>query len=83
VEEEVAEVEDEYPEYLNLDSAYPIVKDEYADEITLTAVILMQDNAGDWEDLWISKYFKEKYNVNLEVEYISLSNRDEKKNLYF
>ena len=71
----------EYPEYLNLESAYPVVKDEYADEITLTAAILMQDNAGDWEDLWINKYFKEKYNINLEVEYLTMANLEERKSL--
>ena len=56
-------VESQYPEYLNLETAYPVIKDEYADEITLTAAILMQDNAGEWENLWINQYFKEKYNI--------------------
>lgn len=80
---EATEAAAQYPEYLNLDSAYPIVKDEYADEITLTAVINMQDNAGEWEDLWICKYLKEKYNINLEVEYTYSGTRTEQKNLMF
>lgn len=75
------EVASKYPEYLNLESAYPIVKDEYADEITLSVAILMQDNAGEWEDLWVNKYFKEKYNINLEVEYIHFANQAERVNL--
>ena len=33
-EEAVQETESAYPEYLNLDSGYPIVKDEYADDIS-------------------------------------------------
>ena len=79
--QESVEAESQYPEYLNLESAYPVVKDEYADDITLSVVMLMQDNAGDWEDLWISKYFKEKYNVNLEVEYLYAANYEERTNL--
>ena len=63
-----------YPEYLNLDSAYPVVKDEYADKITLSVAILMQDNASEWDDLWISQYLKEKYNINLEVDYLTSAN---------
>lgn len=74
-------VESQYPEYLNLEGPYPIVKDEYADDITLSAVIVMQDNAGDWEDLWINKYFQGKYNVNLDVEYLTYSNMDERTSL--
>ncbi len=70
-----------YPEYLNLDSAYPVVKDEYADKITLSVAILMQDNASEWDDLWISQYLKEKYNINLEVDYLTSANVEERKSL--
>lgn len=76
-----AVVESQYPEYLNLESAYPIVKDEYADEITLRVTMLMQDNASEWEDLWISMYLKEKYNINLEVDYLNSANVEERKSL--
>lgn len=75
--------ESEYPEYLNIDSPYPIIKDEYADDITFTMVIGMQTNSGEWNDLWISKYLSEKYNINLEVEYVTGETRDERKNLMF
>lgn len=77
------EAASQYPDYLNLDSAFPIVKDEYADEITLSVVIRMQSDAGEWEDLWICKYLKEKYNINLEVEYTYSDTNAERKNLMF
>lgn len=76
-------VESEYPEYLNVESAYPIIKDEYADDVTLSMAILMQSDAGEWDDLWISKYLSEKYNLNFEVEYITSDTVDERKSLMF
>lgn len=76
-EEEVSE----WPEYLNLDSAYPIIKDEYKDTIKLSVAIGVPAEAGEWEDLWLSKYLKEKYNIELEVEYIVESALSERKNL--
>lgn len=76
-------VASEYPEYLNLDSAYPIIKDEYADDITLKVLIRMQDGAGEFDELWISKYLSEKYNINLEVECTFGSNHEERKSLMF
>ena len=79
--EEVTAPETEYPEYLNMDSAYPIIKDGYEDEITLTMAINMQADSGKWEDLWISKYLSDKYNINLEVEYVTGSAFEERKSL--
>ena len=75
--------ESKYPEYLNLDSAYPIVKDEYADDITLKVLIRMQDGAGEFDELWISKYLSEKYNINFDVECTFGSNHNERKSLMF
>lgn len=60
----------EYPEYLNLDSAYPIIKDEYAGTIKLKVAVIQDSTGGEWDDLWLSKYLKEKYNVEFEVESI-------------
>lgn len=80
-QEEQGTEESEYPEYLNMDSAYPIVKDEYKDSITLKVAIWQDDNAVDWDETWYSKYFKEKYNLNLEVETISGSAMSERRNL--
>lgn len=74
-------VESEYPEYLNLDSAYPIIKDEYEGTIKLTAIIRKQAATGEWENLWLSKYLKDKYNVELEVEYVDGAALAERKSL--
>ena len=65
--DETQKAESEYPEYLNLDSAYPIIKDEYAGTIKLKVAVVQPANGGEWENLWISKYLKEKYNVEFEV----------------
>jgi putative aldouronate transport system substrate-binding protein len=65
--DETQNTESEYPEYLNLDSAYPIIKDEYAGTIKLKVAVVQPANGGEWENLWISKYLKEKYNVEFEV----------------
>lgn len=81
--EEVTAPETEYPEYLNMDSAYPIIKDEYEDDITLTMVIGMKEDSGAWDDLWISKYLSDKYNVNIDVEYVTDSTLSERKNLMY
>lgn len=78
-----AEVKEEsaYPEYLNLDSAYPVIKDEYADTIKLKVAYVVQPESGKWEDLWNSYYLKEKYNIELEVEMIQTSALAERKSL--
>ncbi|MBQ6876381.1 MAG: extracellular solute-binding protein [Lachnospiraceae bacterium] len=73
--------EPEYPEYLNLDSAYPIIKDEHEGTIKLTAVIGATDYCVDWDDLWISKYFKDKYNVEIEAEIYRTSTLKDKKQI--
>lgn len=78
---ETVEVESEYPEYLNLDSAYPIIKDEYAGTIKLSLMVVKQPATGDWENLWVSKYLKDKYNIELEVEYIDNAAIAERKSL--
>ena len=70
-----------WPEYLNMEAEYPIIKDEYKDTIKLTAAIGVSADAGEWEDLWVSKYLKDKYNIELEVEYILDSALGERKNL--
>ena len=80
---QIVSASEEYPEYLNIESAYPIVKDEFADDITLTMAIVMQADSGNWEDLWMSKYLSEKYNINIEAEYITADTLVERKNLMF
>lgn len=56
-------------DYLNLDSPYPIINED-ADPIELKVVFAVSEESGEWDDLWISKYLKDKYNINLDVELI-------------
>lgn len=78
-----AEEVTEYPEYLNLESAYPVIKDEYAGTIKLKVAVVQGANGGVWEDLWLSQYMKEKYNVELEVETILDTALADRKGLMF
>ena len=80
---EVSDVDSEYPEYLNLDSAFPIIKDEYKGTIKLKVAIVQKEYGGEWDDLWISQYFRDKYNIEFEVESIMESALDDKKSLMF
>lgn len=73
----------EYPEYLNLDSAFPVIKDEYKDEITLSMVIRMDSKAKPWDEIWISKYLSDKYNITLDVEYVDSATWADRKSLMF
>lgn len=67
-EENKVVVESKYPEELNMESAYPIIKDEYADDITLRMVIVQDSTANSWEDTWLSQYFSNKYNNTLGID---------------
>ena len=73
--------ETEYPEYLNLESAYPVIKDEYEGTIKLKVAFVVDPTARDWDELWVSRYLKDKYNIELEVEYITNTTLQEKKSL--
>lgn len=73
--------ESKWPEYLNMDSTYPVIKDEYEGTIKLSMAIVMSSASGEWEDLWVSRYLKDKYNIELEVEYIMDTALSERKNL--
>ena len=72
-----------YPEYLNLDSAWPIIKDEYAGTIKLKVMIGQGANVEAWEDTWICQYLKGKYNVEFEVESVNPEAMAERKSLAF
>ena len=80
-DESEASAESEYPEYLNLDSAYPVIKDEYAGKVKPTLAICVSDSAREWDELWISKYLKQKYNLEFDVEFIRESALSERKSL--
>ena len=72
-----------YPDYLNLESSEPIIKDEYAGTVKIKLMIVQDSTGGDWDDLWISRYLKERYNVEFEIEPVLNTALDEKKSLMF
>ena len=83
IPEAKGESESKWPEYLNMDSVYPIIKDEYADDITLKMIIVQDSTASEWNDLYVAKYLKEKYNLTFEVESIPSTAVDDRKYLLF
>ena len=66
-----------------MDSAYPIIKDEFKDDIELKIAYCQDANAAAWEDLWFSQYLADKYNLNFEGEGIAGSGLGERKNIMF
>lgn len=83
--EQLAQTEEasKYPEYLNLDSAWPIIKDAYAGTIKLKVMIGQGANVEAWKDTWICQYLKGKYNVEFEVESVNPEAMAERKSLAF
>lgn len=77
--EENLEDESRYPDYLNLDSARPIIKD--GEEITLTAIICSDGDISSADDLWWWRFVEEKLNINMEVEVVSVAAQEESKSL--
>ncbi len=73
----------DYPEYLNMESAYPIIKDAYKDDIRLRMAYTMENNADEWDDLWLSQYFEGKYNVVFDTEGIAGNTLSDRKNIMF
>jgi len=74
------EAESIYPDYLNMDSARPIVKE--GEEITLTVALQRSPNAvSSLDDLWFLKFIEEKLNINLEIEVLTSTNVNERKSL--
>ena len=68
------------PEYLNMDSLRPLVKD--GEEVTLKVVVVREASAtSDVNNLWMVKFLEEEMNVNLEIEEVSEENSSERKNL--
>lgn len=73
---ESSEVKEEsiYPDYLNLESARPIVKE--GEEITLKVAVKRRASAETpVEDTWFFKFVEEKLNINLEVEWVTADER--------
>ena len=54
-----------YPEYLNLESARPIVKE--GEEVTISVALARGNQDVPIEDTWIVHFIEEKLNINLEI----------------
>lgn len=68
------EEESPYPDYLNLDGYRPIVKE--GEEITITMAVKRSGVAESMpEDTWLFKFIEEKFNINLEVEWLKDTER--------
>ncbi len=74
------EEESKYPDYLNLESAKPIVKE--GEKVTLKMMV-MRDAAATTpvDEVWLTKYIEEKLNIDLELEMVTSDNVDERKSL--
>ena len=73
-------VDTQYPEYLNLDSFRPIVKD--GEEVTLRVLTMRESIANsDINENWFVKFIEEKLNINLEIEEVNESTYEERRNL--
>lgn len=64
-----------YPEYLNLESAIPIVKEGY-DDVSLDVWCVRDGLASELENSWSYKYLTEVLNVKLNITALTSANRD-------
>ncbi len=72
---------DTCPDYVNLDSALPFVK-EGSEEVTLTMwVAALDDGTKEVEKTWQWAYLQDVGNVKLEITLVPWSTKEEKKNL--
>ena len=79
-ENKVEAEESAYPEYLNLESDRPIVKE--GNDITLKIVTVREGIAtSDINENYIVKFIEDKLNVNLEIEELTAENLEERKSL--
>ena len=77
---ETKQEESKYPDYLNLDSFRPIVKE--GEKITLKVLTRRATGASNnIEETWIVKFIEEKLNIDLEIEELTGENVAERKNL--
>lgn len=82
IESETDNEDSIYPDYLNLESARPMVKD--GEEITLSVLTLRGAGAtSDINDQWFVKFLEEKMNVKLEIEEVTYDTASDKLNLMF
>ena len=79
-ESTVVEEESAYPDYLNLDSYRPIVKE--GEKVTLSVVTIRDgSNPTDISETFFVKFIEEKLNIDLEITAWSSEERDERKNI--
>lgn len=68
------------PEYMNMDSELPIVKD--GETVTIRLVSAQQDAyPSNPEDIWLWEYMRQAMNIDLQVEHVLQSAADERLNL--
>lgn len=69
------------PEWLNVESEKPLVKEGY--EKTLRVWVRREPNCGPWEESWVYKYMSEVMNLNLEVTEVTSSDMATKLSMAF
>ncbi len=80
--EDVDEPESTCPDYVNLDSTLPFVKEDSGEDITLTMwVAAMDDGAKEVEKTWQWVYLQDEGNITLDITLVPWSTKEEKKNL--
>lgn len=69
-----------YPDYLNLDSMRPIVKD--GEKVKLNVLVMRESIAtSDINENWFVKFLDEKLNIQLNIEEVNASTFEERRNL--
>lgn len=72
--------ESNYPDYLNLDSFRPIVKE--GEEVTLKVITRRESIAtSNISENWFVKFIEKELNIHLDIEEVSDSTVNERKNL--
>lgn len=69
------------PDYVNLDSPLPFVKEDSGEKVTLTIMAGAQDGAKDVENTWQWVYLQDKGNIELDITLVQWASKEEKKNL--
>ena len=77
----VVEEETKAPDYVNLDSALPFVKEDSGEKVTLSMYVAAQDAAKNVDDTWQWVYLQDQGNITLDITLIQWGAKEEKKNL--
>lgn len=79
--QKVTAAENETLEWMNYDSQFPIVKEDY--EKTLSIYVAQSDDFGPAEESWMYQWLTNECNVKLEITTFTGENRDELISLAF